>query len=464
MSSSNVTGPSGDADASPTPLPLNPPATDEVIASHLHTISRVLTTLSSVCFELVEDVFDVDVDINESNDYKAETFNPLGDTIAYIDFIGSVTGVVAVAADSDVFSALFDLELDSSKTSPINCVESPLKEVMNTVAGKCLGIMTEQYMAVTMLTPKVICGKVSYPIIDCFYKVVSTSVGDISFYYIIDKMKLDLVKALEKLEATEAKTREVLNSLGGLHLRLENAQDHIVSEISETMSKMHEIDEFFSSKDKSTLTVNADACEALANTKDIMTDRLSDTIHSLTVFKNMLMSDLHIRRISEASNHLEVSLSGFIGGDADLSFMHEIDQGRLIINTKNIMNHTNGGVKVWCNHLKRVTKAVDVSFVECSAEFIKMCLEDQSMIANAQIESISAHYQCQDCNYRDEITFSMDRNVLDLKLPEVICNCGQVMELWKGVSQDDIATYLTKLHEMTVGQSSQESDGGQRPH
>ena len=410
-------------------------------------IEPVIELLSSFYFVLLDELFETALVPGESSEFTTPSFCPEGNTIAYIDFVGSITGVVAIAADSKVFAQCFDIPCEGDIR---NAIESPLKEVMNTVAGKCLSLMTKQYLAITMLTPRIISGSVSYPKIKCFCKTVATDYGDISFYYSVDTMKLEMVRALEKLEATESKTQEVLKTLGGLHTRLESAQQHIISEISDTMSKMTEIEKYFSVNDLDDSMPEEDRrripIAALVNTKDVMTARLGDTIHYLTIFKNMLMSDLQVRKITEGSRHLEVSLSGFVGDDADYRFMHEVSEGKLIISTKNIMNHTEGGVQVWINHISRIPTAVEISFIESSPEFLNMAIDHPNIVGHGSVVSISAHYHCKGCHSKDEVVFYLDNDFVDQVIPTVVCVCGQEMNLWDGCSQDSIAAYIDNLN------------------
>ena len=431
-------------------------------------LESILDIVSSGFFDMIDELFDIDVKPELIGKHDLSQFNPTDGTIVYIDFIGSITGVAAISANSEMLAKCFEIESGLSESQFRFELEGPLKEIMNTVAGKSLRIMMESFSAVTMLTPKVIYGQVSYPKIPCYCRVYSTECGDVKFYFSVDYMKLDMARALEKLEATEHKTQEMMISLVDIRSELEHTQENLLTDVRVTMSKMSEIERLIGARSSYSDEQLDSALKApikiLKHTKGIMTKRLSDTIHYLTVFKNMLMADMYITRVDECDEHVEVTLSGFVTEEADLSFMHEISEGKLIINTKNIMNHTNGGLQLWVNNLSRVSDNVEVSFCECSPEFLNMWLEDAGVVGQGIIKSIAAHFYCRGCESRDEVTFFMDYALDYWSLPSVHCSCSYEMDLWEGHNQQSVLDYLAavSLENCTAhGSVMINKDGGQ---
>jgi len=77
-----------------------------------------------------------------------------------------------------------------------------------------------------------------------------------------------------------------------------------------------------------------------------------------------------------------------------------------------------------------------------------MVLENHRAIGDGEVESISAHYHCHSCLYKDEVTFCLDCDISEWQLPEVVCVCGKKMTLWEGYSQDSISEYLNLINKL----------------
>ncbi len=414
---------------------------------------NMIESVSDGFFAVLSDMFDRNLQVQSSQLNLLESFKPQGDVIVHIDYIGSVVGLVAVSASEDVFGLCFDLErrdeTEISEEEYFNELVGPLKECMNTVAGKCLPILSGHISCVSMLAPKVLYGNISYPKTPCLEKIVKTNVGDFSFYFLIDRMKLDTAKAISRLESSDRTTKSVIESMSLLYKNLETTQLQVLSEVGDTISHIQKLKVYIEDKQKDGEDVSEEAVSALSNlknTQDLMSKRLSDIVHDINMFKGMLLHDLRVTKVRESDTLREVSLVGLLSGHSDLSFFSDIDKGLLVINVNNVYNHNDSGVHVWVKNVTDCAKSLSIEYVRCSSHFLEISQLYPGFLGRGNVRSISAHYFCPSCEFKEEFELHIDQIDTHLDVPTVECNCGNDMELWEGCDQSGLVKYLNDLH------------------
>lgn len=412
----------------------------------------VIRSVSDGFFSVISDMFELDLKIISSKMTLIERFKPKGEAIVHIDYIGSVVGLVAISASPEVFGHCFELKSleDSGLSSEdyFNELAGPLKECMNTVAGKCLPILAGHISCVSMLAPKVLYGNISYPKTPCLEKTVTTDVGDFSFYFLIDRMKLDTAKAIARLESTERSSKSVVESMGMLYKSLESTQLQVLSEVGDTISHIKNLKEFIDGKQEDGEEISQDAASALSNlknTQDLMSKRLSDIVHDLNMFKGMLLHDLRVTKVRESDRLREVNLVGLLSENSNLDFFGDITEGHLVINVNNVYNHNDSGVRIWIKRVSACKKTLDIEYVRCSSHFLSISQMYPDFLGTGKVRSISAHYFCASCEFKEEFELHIDQIDTHLEVPKVECNCGNDMELWEGCDQSGLVNFLSDI-------------------
>lgn len=141
-----------------------------------------------------------DFTVLERGDLVKE-FAPPHTMIVQLDYTGSSVGFISVCVDQ----AFSDGEGDA--TSGL------LKEVLNTCSGQMLDILKPVCPVITLLSPKVIMGKVDYPAVNCLSQTLVTSAGRLYFSVAIDQRSLDieiLLKETQEMSRKLEKTRKDL--------------------------------------------------------------------------------------------------------------------------------------------------------------------------------------------------------------------------------------------------------------
>lgn len=417
---------------------------------NLDLSEEVIQSVSDGFFSMLTDVFEVDVEIEPEELKLIERFSPQGNTTVYIDYIGSVIGLVAMSASHDVFGACFEIpEIESfgmDEDLYINELSGPLKECMNTVAGKCLPILAGHISCVSMLAPKVLYGNVIYPKTPCLEKKIKTSLGDVYFYFLIDRMKLDTAKAIERLEYSERSTKNAVESMGVLYKGLESTQLQVLNEVGSTIEHIKNLKAVIEETEGGSVTDEASsALNSLENTQDLMSKRISDIVHDLNMFKGMLLHELRVTKVTESDLLREVNLVGCLSERSNLDFFSDIRSGHLVVNVDNIYNHTTDGVNMWVREMARCDDTLKVEFVRCSSHFLKISQRFSGFLGRGNVRSLSAHYYCPSCEFKDQFEFHLEQLHRPLEVPVVECNCGCNMELWSGSDQTALVQFLNDL-------------------
>lgn len=412
---------------------------------------KVIQSVSDGFFSMLTDVFDVDVEISPEELKLVERFSPHGDTVVHIDYVGSVVGLVAISASREVFGACFDIgSFENSgmdEETYANELAGPLKECMNTVAGKCLPILAGQISCVSMLAPKVLFGYVLYPKTPCLEKKVVTNFGDLHFHFYIDRMKLDTAKAIERLELSETSTKSAIESMEVLYQGLESTQLQVLSEVGDTIEHIRNLKSVIEGEEEEGGSISDEACSALnnlENTQELMSKRISDIVHDLNMFKGMLLHDLRVTKVTESDLLREVNLVGCLSERSNLNFFSDNKSGYLVVNVDNIYNHNIAGVNMWIRAISRCADSLRIEFVRCSSHFLGIAQQHKDLLGQGSVRSLSAHYFCPSCEFKEQFEFHLDQLDRQMDVPEVECNCGCSMTLWEGCDQSALVKFLTE--------------------
>jgi signal transduction histidine kinase len=169
--------------------------------------------------DALEGVAGISLDIDAGVTRYSQEFSPPFPCIAQLDYTGSSVGFLALCSKEDVFTSILDLRewTDSSR--------GMLKEILNTSSGLLLSFLKQICPVVTLLSPKIIEGKVDYPKVRCLSRQVQTAQGILYFAVVIDQRALDIdivlretIEVKERLQATQKELvqAEKMASLGEL--------------------------------------------------------------------------------------------------------------------------------------------------------------------------------------------------------------------------------------------------------
>ncbi|MBV1879806.1 MAG: hypothetical protein KUG79_19340 [Pseudomonadales bacterium] len=426
---------------------------------HLESIDydAVIDVLRNGFIAGLEDILEITLEAGETSTHSEKTYSPQGNCFVEVGFIGKVTGFVAICADEAVFSECFDLQAEASVLLDEirHQITGPLKEIANTTAGKILKILLQTYSPMTMQAPKVTYGAVSYPKVGCVRHSMKTNSGEIHFYFSIDSMKLDVTKAIEKLEESEQKNQDVIEWLGTLFEELELTETNLVDDVGDTIRKIEEIERVLSDSEQ-TLddTLRTDLQEALStltHTRQTMNRNLAITIHDLRVCNNQMLNHLMVTKVWEHDTYLKVTLFGYLEDRSNLAFFNEIGSGKLVINARNLLRFSDNGIRAWGKQTKRLSDKVDLSFEECTSHFLEVCLEKPRFADKLSVESILSLYTCASCHYREEVILHKDSH-RQFQLPKVLCSCGNIMRL--SPKQESTTEFLAQVNNMLVNEQT----------
>ena len=189
-----------------TALPIPPAASPRVL------LPIILGRLASGYFDAIAGMTGVAATPEESEEYQQTTFSAPGRMIGMLDFTGSVVGFLAISVEEQTIANALDMgelppedERDALRTE----YEGFLLEVLNSVSGDCLTILSDQDHSITILTPKLIYGVVSYPKVASLTRRIATSIGTFYFTVSIDTMQLEVNRTTRRLKASE---EELINS------------------------------------------------------------------------------------------------------------------------------------------------------------------------------------------------------------------------------------------------------------
>ncbi len=401
----------------------------------------ILDTLSSVYFASLEDLFGIDVKPLDQFYQEQETFVAAGPAIGEIHFVGSVAGFIAISATPGFFAKVFDL-VDAPHPTLVN----PLKEVLNTVAGKCLKILLKEYSVVTLLAPKVTLGEVYYPKVPCYSKMIDTSYGQVCFHLSIDQMKLDVSRLVDKIDDSERKSQRIIEYLQFLFSNLEKTQTQIMTEVSLTINNIKVLEELLAKEEGTSTDISSDLSEALnliANIKNMVIRKLNDTIYDLKHFKNLLLNHLLINKQYPNERQLDVMLAGTLTEQCDLGFLENFKGDLININTKNLLHFTAKGVARWLKVMRDQDANVKIQFTGCSAEFLDAAQQYDGILRGGEVFSVSVGFTCDDCHQRKPIDVEIDHHKVGAnRLAEVYCGCSKQMSCSE--EHESILRYFAK--------------------
>ena len=136
-------------------------------------------------------------------------------------------------------------------------------------------------------------------------------------------------------------------------------------------------------------------------------------------------------KIIEANGAKELILEGFLNESADLTFMSQLPQGKILVNSKDLKRINSCGVREWITALKTVPATSELIFVQCSAAFLDQINMISNFTGNGKVKSLYATYACSECKAKKEVLIDLDSCLKndELNLPEETCSaCNKPME------------------------------------
>jgi len=405
--------------------------------SVLHTLGKEFRTATN-------NLFEIDSEFQSGKIDESSEFNPCGEVIVIVDFIGIIAGFVAISASKKDFMALLETNSNAEGAEALALLESPIKELLNTIAGKCIKVLQAEYPTVTMLTPKFILGHISYPKVRCLYQDLSSKEGTFRLTYSLDSMKLDVTTLLNKLLDSQQTKETVVDSLHHLYGNLEKVQSHIAEEVSSTITYIKTIEKLVDKEIPELKNLMGfdltDTIKQLDSTKDMMKNKIGDTIGDLKNFQNTLLNRLIHKKIWSGDQQLDVWLQGYLSDESNLNFFNDIENGTLNIYTTDLTGADEEGIERWRGKLNQVEDKVVICYEECSPEFIALSLQQQGFVSPKQIKSLIASFYCTGCQQNEKFIIKVNHDTGSTQLPKAICNCGSKMQL--NAHQKSIQTFL----------------------
>jgi signal transduction histidine kinase len=121
-----------------------------------------------------------------------------GDVIVQLDYTGSSVGFLSVMGEHSTFCSLLGgMDVAEGEGNGV------VKEMLNTASGGLLELLKNVCPVVTLLSPKLIFGRVDYPRMSYLSKRVMTMGGELCFVVAIDQRTLDIDTLLK--DTTEVK-------------------------------------------------------------------------------------------------------------------------------------------------------------------------------------------------------------------------------------------------------------------
>ncbi|MCH7490190.1 MAG: PAS domain S-box protein [Gemmatimonadetes bacterium] len=172
----------------------------------------ILGRLATDYLDAIAGMTGVTAEPEESEEYRQTTFSSPGHMIAMLDFTGSVVGFLAVSVEEQTIAnalGMGELPPEDERDALRTEYEGFLLEVLNSVSGDCLTVLRDEDHSITILTPKLIYGVVSYPKVASLTRRIATSIGTFYFTVTIDTMQLEVNRMTRRLKASE---EELINS------------------------------------------------------------------------------------------------------------------------------------------------------------------------------------------------------------------------------------------------------------
>ncbi|MCM8538194.1 MAG: ATP-binding protein [Lentisphaeraceae bacterium] len=158
-------------------------------------------------------MFDVRAEALSTTNFNAsnKNYKPLNNFTAQIPFYGKITGDFFLSIDEDQWKSLMSSKLQDSSEE---LCDASLKEFLNTVTGDAISIISEDFINLTYLTPRIIKGSIDYPAVERVNALLhSEDLGRIELVICLDQMKLEINQELEDiLSKMKDKDKQLIHS------------------------------------------------------------------------------------------------------------------------------------------------------------------------------------------------------------------------------------------------------------
>jgi hypothetical protein len=126
----------------------------------------------------------------------------------------------------------------------------------------------------------------------------------------------------------------------------------------------------------------------------------------------------------------EVTLTGVIDENADLSFLERLPAGKVTVNLRGVRRINSYGVRIWLENIRRVPEAVQLQFVELPPPIVDQANMLHGFLGRGRVMSFLVPYVCERCRqYREELLTSEECRGRS-SLPVVACpSCSGAMEV-----------------------------------
>jgi hypothetical protein len=127
----------------------------------------------------------------------------------------------------------------------------------------------------------------------------------------------------------------------------------------------------------------------------------------------------------------EVTISGVIDENADLSPLVRLGERPIRIHLRGVRRINSFGVRAWMDAIRRVPITAKLSFVHCPPPVVDQCNMVSGFLGHGKLESFYAPMTCAECDEQiDQLFETAACRANGDKLPITPCpRCGRPMEV-----------------------------------
>ncbi|NQZ59037.1 MAG: response regulator [Lentisphaeraceae bacterium] len=263
--------------------------------SSLQISERVTKVLSRLYLASTEGTIGIKLEALNCRDIELKTFTTPHPLIVMIDFIGDASGFISISLELQTVATLLDLKIppreDKQYAEIILLCEDFLRESLNGVSGSCLNNIQKDYKPLTLMTPKVIHGSITCPLVPCVAHEVQTKIGLFYFCVSIDTMHTDISRLYEPMLKIQQQLEQSKQNKKVANYQLQQLNNKLKKSIQQAQ-KMASL----------AATANQAKASFLAN----MSHEIRTPLNGIIAYTEILLED-QLRE--DQRNHLSIIMS-----------------------------------------------------------------------------------------------------------------------------------------------------------
>ena len=197
----------------------------------LHLDEPILQKMSGAFIQTIQEMLGVTLVVVEEGSVTRSKFEPHFSMIAMVEFTGPVIGYMAISLSEEMASTLIntDVSLPLAEERMAMREESGdvFKEIINVIGGQCTSLLSQNFPAMTMLSPKIIYGVVMFPNTPCAQKILKTDLGTIEMFFSVDLMTQELYRLASSLQKANVDLQKEIQERKKIENELRESEDGI---------------------------------------------------------------------------------------------------------------------------------------------------------------------------------------------------------------------------------------------